>query len=91
MVFQGSLCENVFWAENDMHKLREIRFLYKAQYFTVIDWTVLSCHFLTQKGKNKYIHQISHSSTWSKTNNKKHQYNDKNNDKHHSKNHKFQS
>ena len=31
----GSLCKNVFWAENDMDKLREIRFLYKARCFRV--------------------------------------------------------
>ena len=31
----GSLCENAFWAENDMYKLREICFLYKARCFRV--------------------------------------------------------
>ena len=35
-----------------------------------IDSTVPLCHFLTQSGKNKYIHKISHSSIWSKTHNK---------------------
>ena len=29
LVFLGSLCENVFWADNEMYKLREIRFLLK--------------------------------------------------------------
>ena len=31
----GSLCENVFGEENDMHKLIEIRFIYKARCFRV--------------------------------------------------------
>ena len=41
--FLGSFCDNVFWAENDMYKLGEIRLLYSARCFRV---------YLTQITKN---------------------------------------